>query len=209
MKMAKTGFLLLTSLFLFSGCNEMDSVPVISGRSYLTTPVDGLLIYDDVSQVVYFIDSAQVPEIADEEERLAIAKEEGVLMDAVHFIITGDQILNGTVVGEVENFLSISDPEEETSQVLTYRYQNDQHNWGTEEIPDIRPAYEYYAIRLTSEAERVDEIYYDEAEISAGTSDYYDPYHKTYIHEGQYVNVNVSLNPNRPDALRVGEVADA
>lgn len=214
MRIAKTGFLLLTSLFLFSGCNEMDSVPVISGRSYLTTPIDGVLIYDVEENVVYFIDSVKVPEYMDEEERLNVAKEEGVTMDEVHFVVTGDKIGGGTVLGSTENFfyLEIESSDSEVTEpehVLTYRYLNDEHNWGDAETPDVRPAYEYYEIRLTSEAERVDEIYYDDVLISSGTSDFYDPYHKTYIQEGQYINVNVSLNPNRLAALLIEEVPDA
>lgn len=206
-----TVLLLSSSLVLLNGCNEMDPVPEISGRTYLTEPINGMIIHEATTGDTYYIDETNVPITADEAEKLAIAKEHGKKMSDVHFVVTGDKILNGTTRGVATNFTLSpwDDPrtdEADPVDLLAYRYLNETHNWGTTAEPDIRPALEYYAVRLSAEAERVEDVYEDQVKISSGTSDYYDPYHKTYIQVGGYINVVVTLDPNKPNALVVEEV---
>ncbi|MGI6713501.1 MAG: hypothetical protein ACOX3K_00305 [Bacilli bacterium] len=213
MKFKKIGFLLLTSLSLCGACNQMEPVPETSSgvkRTHLTTPIDGLLIYDEVEEVVFYVDGAYISATDDQAERLEIAKERGVMMADLHFVVTSLEFEadHGKVTGDMAEFYYLThnvvvEGETVEMQSLTYRYLNPNHNFGDEETSDLRPAYEYYVVRLSAEGERVDIIYYDEVEISSGTSDYFDDYYSIYIHEGMYINVNVTTNPNIPDPIKV------
>lgn len=221
MKMKKIGFLVLTSLSLLGACNEMEPIPSIPNGivHYLTTPVDGSLIYEEATGDVYYVETNYILRKHEHEEQLAVAKEIGVKMDALHFIVTGDRLgASGKVLGDVNEFYYLTYTVTELDadgvehqvekQALTYRYYNPEHEFGTKEVPDVHPAYEFYVLRVTAQGERVDEVYAENNEISPGTSDYYCPYHETYIREGIYINVNVTLNQNMLDPIRVDKVLE-